>query len=112
MSRKKMIWCFLAVTAVLAIVTVYGIYSKNRTEITLTVLSVDTEYDMIHAEGESRLYDSGCEYAIHGASNYLKRTEKLSDIKSGDQIIVVSDGHVLMIYPYQFSKIYSIRIKK
>ena len=50
-------------------------------------------------------------YLIQGASEYLKGNIQLSQIEEGENIVVVSNGKVLLSDPYQFDTIYSIRLQ-
>ena len=65
----------------------------------------------IYATAPNQLYGTNDYYLIQGASEYLKGNIQLSQIEEGENIVVVSNGKVLLSDPYQFDTIYSIRLQ-
>lgn len=82
----------------------------GRTKSELTVTKVDLSDNSIYATAPNQLYGTNDYYLIQGASEYLKGNIQLSQIEEGENIVVVSNGKVLLSDPYQFDTIYSIRL--
>ena len=83
----------------------------ERTKSELTVTKVDLSDNSIYATAPNQLYGTNDYYLIQGASEYLKGNIQLSQIEEGENIVVVSNGKVLLSDPYQFDTIYSIRLQ-
>ena len=83
----------------------------GRTKSELTVTKVDLSDNSIYATAPNQLYGTNDYYLIQGASEYLKGNIQLSQIEEGENIVVVSNGKVLLSDPYQFDMIYSIRLQ-
>lgn len=110
MKRKQVIFVGAAlVIAVLCVLFLLNTLERRKSE--LTVEKVDLKNDCIYATVKNQLYDTEDNYIIYGASDYLKGKFQLSHLKEGETILVVSNGKVLLSDPYQYDKIYSIRLK-
>ena len=84
-------------------------WERRKSE--LTVTKVDLSDNSIYATAPNQLYGTNDYYLIQGASEYLKGNIQLSQIEEGENIVVVSNGKVLLSDPYQFDTIYSIRLQ-
>lgn len=75
---------------------------------------VDLEHDLLIAESYSPA-QGWVEYSFGRASEDLKdpyfRPVPLEDVQPGDCITAYHNGHVLMTYPYRYSRLYWIRVE-
>ena len=95
----------------LALAILIGGFLLHPWESELTVTKVDLSDNSIYATAPNQLYGTNDYYLIQGASEYLKGNIQLSQIEEGENIVVVSNGKVLLSDPYQFDTIYSIRLQ-
>lgn len=110
MKHKRVIVVGAAlVVVVLGVLLLLNTLERSKSE--LTVEKIDLKNDCIYATTKNQLYNTDDNYIIYGASDYLKGNLHLSHLKEGETILVISNGKTLLSDPYQYDKIYSIRLK-
>ena len=113
-KSSKKLTAFGIALALAILIGGFLLHPWERTKSELTVTKVDLSDNSIYATAPNQLYGTNDYYLIQGASEYLKSEYlkgniQLSQIEEGENIVVVSNGKVLLSDPYQFDTIYSIR---
>ena len=109
-KSSKKLTAFGIALALAILIGGFLLHTWGRTKSELTVTKVDLSNNSIYATAPNQLYGTDNCYLIQGASEYLKGNIQLSQIEEGENIVVVSNGKVLLSDPYQFDTIYSIRL--
>ena len=110
-KSSKKLTAFGIALALAILIGGFLLHPWGRTKSELTVTKVDLSDNSIYATAPNQLYGTNDYYLIQGASEYLKGNIQLSQIEEGENIVVVSNGKVLLSDPYQFDTIYSIRLQ-
>ena len=115
-KSSKKLTAFGVALALAILIGGFLLHPWERTKSELTVTKVDLSDNSIYATAPNQLYGTNDYYLIQGASEYLKSEYlkgniQLSQIEEGENIVVVSNGKVLLSDPYQFDTIYSIRLQ-
>ena len=115
-KSSKKLTAFGIALALAILIGGFLLHPWGRTKSELTVTKVDLSDNSIYATAPNQLYGTNDYYLIQGASEYLKSEYlkgniQLSQIEEGENIVVVSNGKVLLSDPYQFDTIYSIRLQ-
>lgn len=110
-KSSKKLTAFGIALALAILIGDFLLHPWERTKSELTVTKVDLSDNSIYATAPNQLYGTNDYYLIQGASEYLKGNIQLSQIEEGENIVVVSNGKVLLSDPYQFDTIYSIRLQ-
>ena len=110
-KSSKKLTAFGIALALAILIGGFLLHTWGRTKSELTVTKVDLSNNSIYATAPNKLYGTDNCYLIQGASEYLKGNIQLSQIEEGENIVVVSNGKVLLSDPYQFDSIYSIRLQ-
>ena len=115
-KSSKKLTAFGIALALAILIGGFLLHPWERTKSELTVTKVDLSNNSIYATAPNQLYGTNNYYLIQGASEYLKSEYlkgniQLSQIEEGENIVVVSNGKVLLSDPYQFDTIYSIRLQ-
>ena len=110
-KSSKKLTAFGIALALAILIGGFLLHTWGRTKSELTVTKVDLSDNSIYATAPNQLYSTNDYYLIQGASEYLKGNIQLSQIEEGENIVVVSNGKVLLSDPYQFDSIYSIRLQ-
>ena len=115
-KSSKKLTAFGIALALAILIGGFLLHPWGRTKSELTVTKVDLSNNSIYATAPNQLYGTNNYYLIQGASEYLKSEYlkgniQLSQIEEGENIVVVSNGKVLLSDPYQFDTIYSIRLQ-
>ena len=115
-KSSKKLTAFGIALALAILIGGFLLHPWERTKSELTVTKVDLSNNSIYATAPNQLYGTNDYYLIQGASEYLKSEYlkgniQLSQIEEGENIVVVSNGKVLLSDPYQFDTIYSIRLQ-
>ena len=115
-KSSKKLTAFGIALALAILIGGFLLHPWERTKSELTVTKVDLSDNSIYATAPNQLYGTNNYYLIQGASEYLKSEYlkgniQLSQIEEGENIVVVSNGKVLLSDPYQFDTIYSIRLQ-
>jgi hypothetical protein len=110
-KSSKKLTAFGIALALAILIGGFLLHTWGRTKSELTVTKVDLSNNSIYATAPNQLYGTDNCYLIQGASEYLKGNIQLSQIEEGENIVVVSNGKVLLSDPYQFDTIYSIRLQ-
>ena len=115
-KSSKKLTAFGIALALAILIGGFLLHTWGRTKSELTVTKVDLSDNSIYATAPNQLYGTNDYYLIQGASEYLKSEYlkgniQLSQIEEGENIVVVSNGKVLLSDPYQFDTIYSIRLQ-
>ena len=110
-KSSKKLTAFGIALALASLIGGFLLHPWERTKSELTVTKVDLSDNSIYATAPNQLYGTNDYYLIQGASEYLKGNIQLSQIEEGENIVVVSNGKVLLSDPYQFDTIYSIRLQ-
>ena len=115
-KSSKKLTAFGIALALAILIGGFLLHPWERTKSELTVTKVDLSDNSIYATASNQLYGTNDYYLIQGASEYLKSEYlkgniQLSQIEEGENIVVVSNGKVLLSDPYQFDTIYSIRLQ-
>ena len=110
-KSSKKLTAFGIALALAILIGGFLLHPWGRTKSELTVTKVDLSDNSIYATAPNQLYGTNDCYLIQGASEYLKGNIQLSQIEEGENIVVVSNGKVLLSDPYQFDTIYSIRLQ-
>ena len=110
-KSSKKLTAFGIALALAILIGGFLLHPWGRTKSELTVTKVDLSGNSIYATAPNQLYGTNDYYLIQGASEYLKGNIQLSQIEEGENIVVVSNGKVLLSDPYQFDTIYSIRLQ-
>ena len=115
-KSSKKLTAFGIALALAILIGGFLLHPWERTKSELTVTTVDLSDNSIYATAPNQLYGTNDYYLIQGASEYLKSEYlkgniQLSQIEEGENIVVVSNGKVLLSDPYQFDTIYSIRLQ-
>ena len=110
-KSSKKLTAFGIALALAILIGGFLLHTWGRTKSELTVTKVDLSDNSIYATAPNQLYGTNDYYLIQGASEYLKGNIQLSQIEEGENIVVVSNGKVLLSDPYQFDTIYSIRLQ-
>ncbi len=115
-KSSKKLTAFGIALALAILIGGFLLHPGGRTKSELTVTKVDLSDNSIYATAPNQLYGTNDYYLIQGASEYLKSEYlkgniQLSQIEEGENIVVVSNGKVLLSDPYQFDTIYSIRLQ-
>ena len=110
-KSSKKLTAFGIALALAILIGGFLLHLWERTKSELTVTKVDLSDNSIYATAPNQLYGTNDYYLIQGASEYLKGNIQLSQIEEGENIVVVSNGKVLLSDPYQFDTIYSIRLQ-
>ena len=110
-KSSKKLTAFGMALALVILIGGFLLHPWGRTKSELTVTKVDLSDNSIYATAPNQLYSTNDYYLIRGASEYLKGNIQLSQIEEGENIVVVSNGKVLLSDPYQFDTIYSIRLQ-
>nr|WP_298570079.1 hypothetical protein [uncultured Mogibacterium sp.] len=110
-KSSKKLTAFGMALALVILIGGFLLHPWGRTKSELTVTKVDLSDNSIYATAPNQLYGTNDYYLIRGASEYLKGNIQLSQIEEGENIVVVSNGKVLLSDPYQFDTIYSIRLQ-
>ena len=115
-KSSKKLTAFGIALALAILIGGFLLHTWGRTKSELTVTKVDLSNNSIYATAPNQLYGTNDYYLIQGASEYLKSEYlkgniQLSQIEEGENIVVVSNGKVLLSDPYQFDTIYSIRLQ-
>ncbi len=115
-KSSKKLTAFGIALALAILIGGFLLHPWERTKSELTVTKVDLSDNSIYATAPNQLYGTNDYYLIQGASEYLKSEYlkgniQLSQIEEGENIVVVSNGKVLLSDPYQFDTIYSIRLQ-
>ena len=110
-KSSKKLTAFGIALALAILIGGFLLHTWGRTKSELTVTKVDLSNNSIYATAPNQLYGTNDYYLIQGASEYLKGNIQLSQIEEGENIVVVSNGKVLLSDPYQFDSIYSIRLQ-
>jgi hypothetical protein len=110
-KSSKKLTAFGIALALAILIDGFLLHPWERTKSELTVTKVDLSDNSIYATAPNQLYGTNDYYLIQGASEYLKGNIQLSQIEEGENIVVVSNGKVLLSDPYQFDTIYSIRLQ-
>ena len=108
-KAKKRVIMAVAAFAVIVLLGFLAWNLRSRKTSELTVTKIDLDNDCIYAAAKNQLYDTEDRYIIQGASDYLKGQLQLSQIETGETILVISNGKVLLSDPYQFDTIYKIQ---
>ena len=111
-KSSKKLTAFGIALALAILIGGFLLHPWERTKSELTVTKVDLSDNSIYATAPNQLYGTNDYYLIQGASEYLKGNIQLSQIEEGENIVVVSNGKVLLSDPYQFDTIYSIRLQQ
>ena len=114
-KSSKKLTAFGIALALAILIGGFLLHPWERAKSELTVTKVDLSDNSIYATAPNQLYGTNDYYLIQGASEYLKSEYlkgniQLSQIEEGENIVVVSNGKVLLSDPYQFDTIYSIRL--
>ena len=115
-KSSKKLTAFGIALALAILIGGFLLHPWERTKSELTVTKVDLSDNSIYATAPNQLYGTNDYYLIQGASEYLKSEYlkgniQLSQIEEGENIVVVSNGKLLLSDPYQFDTIYSIRLQ-
>ena len=110
-KSSKKLTAFGIALALAILIGGFLLHPWESTKSELTVTKVDLSDNSIYATAPNQLYGTNDYYLIQGASEYLKGNIQLSQIEEGENIVVVSNGKVLLSDPYQFDTIYSIRLQ-
>ena len=115
-KSSKKLTAFGIALALAILIGGFLLHPWERTKSELIVTKVDLSDNSIYATAPNQLYGTNDYYLIQGASEYLKSEYlkgniQLSQIEEGENIVVVSNGKVLLSDPYQFDTIYSIRLQ-